>query len=117
MLLVSDATKLPVIYNRNADKSKHYITGSFGETESLFNMQDHKAHAHFRKIAAANYNFSNVKKMEPLIDTNIKNWIDKLDTLFANKDKPFDFSPWAVYSKILPSESVLRRGCTETLAG
>lgn len=52
MLLVSDATKLPDIYSRHADKSKHYITGSFGKTESLFNMQDSKQHAHFRKIAA-----------------------------------------------------------------
>lgn len=27
---MNDATKLPVIYHRFADKSKHYITGSFG---------------------------------------------------------------------------------------
>lgn len=37
MLSVSDATKLPVIYHRFADKSQHYITGSFGKTESIFN--------------------------------------------------------------------------------
>ncbi|KAK1625356.1 flavonoid 3',5'-hydroxylase [Colletotrichum phormii] len=41
MLLVSDATKLPEIYHRNANKSQHYITGSFGKSESLLNMQDH----------------------------------------------------------------------------
>lgn len=52
MLLVSDATKLPDIYSRQANKSQHYITGSFGKTESLFNMQDSKQHAQFRKIAA-----------------------------------------------------------------
>lgn len=52
MLLVSDATKLPALYNRQANKSQHYITGSFGETESVFNMQDYKQHAHFRKVAA-----------------------------------------------------------------
>lgn len=52
MLLVSDATKLPDIYSRQANKSKHYITGSFGKTESLFNMQDYKQHARFRKVAA-----------------------------------------------------------------
>lgn len=97
MLLVSDATKLPDIYSRNANKSKHYITGSFGETESLFNMQDHKVHAHFRKMAAAPYSFSNIKKMEPLIDTNIEYWLDKLDTLFAKTGAKFDFTPWAVY--------------------
>ncbi|KAI0129545.1 flavonoid 3',5'-hydroxylase [Xylariales sp. AK1849] len=97
MLLVSDSTKLPEIYNRNANKSKHYITGSLGETESLFNMQDHKIHSRFRKIAAAPYSFSNIKKMEPLIDTNINKWIGKLDTLFAKTGDEFDFAPWAVY--------------------
>jgi cytochrome P450 len=94
---VSDATKLPDIYNRNANKSKHYITGSFGETESLFNMQDHKVHAYFRKVAASPYSFSNIKRMEPLIDTNITKWISKLDELFAKTGETFDFSPWAVY--------------------
>lgn len=52
MLLISDATKLPDIYSRQANKSQHYITGSFGKTESLFNMQDSKQHAYFRKVAA-----------------------------------------------------------------
>lgn len=97
MLLVSDATKLPEIYARNVDKSKHYITGSFGKTESLFNMQDHKVHSRFRKIAAAPYSFSNVKKMEPLIDARMHEWINKIDELFAQTGAKFDFSPWAVF--------------------
>ncbi|KAK7991729.1 cytochrome P450 oxidoreductase [Apiospora saccharicola] len=97
LLIVSDATKLPEIYSRNANKSKHYITGSFGETESMFNMQDHKAHSYFRKIAAGPYSFSNIKRMEPLIDANITKWIGKLDTLFAQTGKTCDFANWAVY--------------------
>lgn len=97
MLLVSDATKLPEIYHRNANKSQHYITGSFGKSESLFNMQDHKQHSYFRKIAAGNYSFSNIKKMEPLIDARMKEWVTKIDSLFAQKGERFDFSPWAVY--------------------
>lgn len=52
LLLVSDPKKLPEIYHRNADKTGHYITGSFGETESLFNMRSHKTHASFRKHIA-----------------------------------------------------------------
>ena len=52
LLVVNDATKLPIIYSRNANKSKHYITGSFGKTESVFNMQDHKQHAASRKFIA-----------------------------------------------------------------
>ncbi|KAI8260620.1 hypothetical protein K4K53_001693 [Colletotrichum sp. SAR 10_77] len=97
MLLVTDATKLPEIYHRNANKSQHYITGSFGKTESLFNMQDHTVHARYRKIAAAPYAFSNIKKMEPLLDHHIDRWIEKLDNNFASPRKRLDFAPWAVY--------------------
>jgi hypothetical protein len=57
LLLVSDATRLPDIYHRYADKSRHYVTGSFGTVESLFNMQDSKTHARFRKIAAGSYRY------------------------------------------------------------
>ncbi|KAG7122389.1 Cytochrome monooxygenase gsfF like protein [Verticillium longisporum] len=97
MLLVSDATKLPQIYSRNASKSKHYITGSFGKDESLFNMQDASVHARFRKVAASSYSFSHVKKMEPMIDDRIQSWVDRLDDLFAKPRQKFDFAPWAVY--------------------
>lgn len=97
LLLVSDATKLPEVYNRQANKSNHYITGSFGETESLFNMREHRVHAHFRKIAAGPYAFSNVKKMEPLVDHRIEGWLAKLTMLFAETEREFDFAPWAVY--------------------
>lgn len=52
LLLVNDHSKLPEVYHRNADKTGHYITGSFGENESLFNMRSHKQHALFRKHIA-----------------------------------------------------------------
>ncbi|KAF5020719.1 hypothetical protein F66182_7251 [Fusarium sp. NRRL 66182] len=97
MLLVSDATQLPKIYSRHANKSKHYITGSFGKDESLFNMQDSAMHSKYRKIAAPLYSFTNIKRMEPLIDINIKNWIDRLQKDFASTHRPFDFAPWAVF--------------------
>ncbi|KAL1610164.1 hypothetical protein SLS60_001829 [Paraconiothyrium brasiliense] len=97
LLLVSDATKLPEVYSRQGNKSNHYITGSFGEQESLFNMKEHKVHAHFRKIAAGPYAFSNIKKMEPLVDLRITQWLARLSSLFAEKDEEFDFAPWAVY--------------------
>ncbi|CEL00466.1 Putative Monooxygenase [Aspergillus calidoustus] len=97
LLLVSDPTKLPEIYHRNADKTGHYITGSFGETESLFNMRSHKTHAAFRKHAAGPYSFSSVKRMEPLIDLRIRHWVNKLDERFVRTGAAFDFSWWAVY--------------------
>ena len=52
MVLVNDSTLLPEIYNRYADKSKFYITGSFGKTESVLNMQNSRQHAYFRKMVA-----------------------------------------------------------------
>ncbi|KAF4455210.1 cytochrome P450 oxidoreductase [Fusarium albosuccineum] len=97
MLLVNDATKLPQIYSRRASKSNHYITGSFGKEESIFNIRDAATHAKYRKIAAPPYSFSNIKKMEPLIDLNIQAWINKLQEKFASTQEPFDFAPWAVY--------------------
>ncbi|KAL4876444.1 cytochrome P450 [Aspergillus karnatakaensis] len=97
LLLVSDPTKLPEIYHRNADKTGHYITGSFGETESLFNMRSHKTHASFRRHAAGPYSFSSVKRMEPLIDLRISDWLNRLDEKFARTGAVFDFSWWAVY--------------------
>lgn len=97
MLLVDDATKLPLLYSRYADKSKHYTTGGFGEHESIFNVRDSTVHAKYRKIAAAPYSVSNVRKMEPLIDVQIKIWTAKLQAKFAETHEALDFSQWAVY--------------------
>ncbi|KAJ5409605.1 uncharacterized protein N7487_003964 [Penicillium crustosum] len=97
LLLVSDHEKLPEVYHRNADKTGHYITGSFGETESLFNMRSHKTHAVFRKHVAGPYSFSNIKKMEPLLDARINAWTTKLNEKFAKSGEAFDFAWWAVY--------------------
>ena len=52
MLLISDSTRLPDIYHRQADKSKHYISGSLGSMETIFNMQSWQQHAHYRKLIA-----------------------------------------------------------------
>ncbi|MCJ1405623.1 hypothetical protein MMC11_008851 [Xylographa trunciseda] len=97
LLLVNDATKMPEIYHRQANKSKHYITGSFGKTESVFNMQDWRQHAYHRKMIAGPYSFTNIKKMEPLVDARICEWIDRIDELFAKTGNKFDFCPWAVF--------------------
>jgi len=50
MLLVNDATKLPVIYSRTADKSKFYLLGVTEKTDSVLQMSDHKVHAYHRKM-------------------------------------------------------------------
>ncbi|KAK3709860.1 hypothetical protein LTR37_010690 [Vermiconidia calcicola] len=100
MLLISSATLLPSVYARNANKSKYYVTGSFGKTESLFNMQDNKVHAHYRKIAAGPYAFSNIKKMETLVDVRMRHWMATMEDRFVRKGgqgEVFDFAPWAVF--------------------
>jgi hypothetical protein len=97
MLHVSEAKTLPVIYHRQVNKSKFYITGSFGRTEAIFNMLEHRTHAYFRKYIAGPYSFSNVKGMEPLIDTRVEHWITALEERFATTNARFDFSPWAVF--------------------
>lgn len=95
LLLVNDSTMLPIIYNRNATKSQYYITGSFGKDDSLFNMRDAATHAKFRKVASAPYSFTNIKKMEPLVDEQIYRWVEQLGTRFTGEY--VDFAPWAVY--------------------
>lgn len=97
MLLVSDARKLPEIYNFKSNKSEYYLTGSFGETESLFNMRDHKVHAKLRRQVAAPYSFTKVSQMEPMMDERLEAWIDKINENFAATGKPFDFCDWAVF--------------------
>ncbi|KAJ5391839.1 hypothetical protein N7509_007329 [Penicillium cosmopolitanum] len=97
LLLVSDHSKLPKVYQRNVDKTGHYITGSFGENESLFNMRSHKTHAVFRKHVAGPYSFTNIKSMEPMIDARIREWSDKLNGTFVKSGEAFDFAWWAVY--------------------
>lgn len=52
MLLVSDPKMLPEIYHRRADKADHYVTGSFGKTPSVFNIQSYEVHAAARKRIA-----------------------------------------------------------------
>ncbi|RDW73285.1 hypothetical protein BP6252_07192 [Coleophoma cylindrospora] len=97
LLLVSSAEYLPMIYHRTSVKSKFYITGSFGETESVFNMQPHAAHAYHRKLIAGPYSFSKISKTEPLVDIQIAAWIKKLDDQFAQTGQPFNFASWAIY--------------------
>ena len=97
MLLVSDAERLPDIYTRNANKSQYYVTGAFGNTPSMFHMKSHDEHAYYKKISAGPYAFSNIKKMETLIDARMREWVDAVRDRFSETEKHFNFAPWAVY--------------------
>lgn len=97
LLLVSDSTKLPEIYHGRADKSDHYVSGSCGEVEALFNMKKHNVHSRLRKIAAGPYSFSNIKKMEPMIDNRMKEWADTIDERYGKTGKAFDLCDQSVF--------------------
>ena len=79
------------------NKSPFYISGSFGETEAIFNIQDWKEHADLRRMLAGPYSFSNIKKMEPLVDRRIESWLEKLKSEFLETGNEFSFSDWAAY--------------------
>lgn len=42
------------------------------------------------------YSFTNIKKMEPMIDARILEWKQKLDDTFVKSGEAFDFAWWAV---------------------
>ena len=42
------------------------------------------------------YSFTNIKRMEPLIDARVSHWIGRVGELFADSGEEFDFAPWAM---------------------
>lgn len=96
MLLVSDSKKLPEMYNRQADKSDYYITPSFGPVENILVTRDHNKHSQLRKIMAGPYSYSNIKKLEPLVDARVNRWLERLQNEFVSKNIPVEFTPWTV---------------------
>jgi hypothetical protein len=96
MLLVSDSTKLPEMYNRRADKSEYYITPSFGPVENILVTRDHQSHMQLRKVMAGPYSISNVKKLEYLVDARVGRWFERIQDLFVSPGKAVDFTNWTV---------------------
>ena len=96
MLLVSDSKRLPEMYNRNADKSDYYITPSFGPVENILMTMDHKQHGRLRKLIAGHYSFSNIKKLEYLVDARAAHWLGRIDEKYRKSGEAFNFTPWAV---------------------
>ena len=42
--------------------------------------------ARYRKIAAPPYSFTSIKKMEPLVDSQLSYWLSRMDELFASPE-------------------------------
>lgn len=96
MLVVSDAEKLPEMYSRSADKSEWYITPVFGPVENVIVTLPHKSHSKLRKILAGPYSFSNVKKLEGMVDARLTRWFERVNEVFVQTGKPVDFAQWSV---------------------
>jgi cytochrome P450 len=96
LLVVNDPEKLPEMYARSADKSDWYMTPVFGPIENVIVTLPHKDHSRLRKIMAGPYSFSNVKKLEDLVNFRIARWFERLDEVFISQGKPVDFTKWSV---------------------
>ncbi|KAF8456860.1 cytochrome P450 monooxygenase [Kalaharituber pfeilii] len=98
LLVVSDPRMLPVIYQRKADKTDFYITGTLGKgPESVFNVRAHQEHYHVRKRLAAAYGLRATKGMENLVSERIVEWTAQLGRLFADTGNVLDFSMWSQF--------------------
>ncbi|KAF2753440.1 flavonoid 3',5'-hydroxylase [Pseudovirgaria hyperparasitica] len=97
LLLIRDATMLPEVYHRYANRSPFYLKNMLGKGESILTTRDWRQHAQLRRVAGGAYAFSNIKKMEPIFDANISRWTKKMHTDFAVTGREFDFAPWAAY--------------------
>lgn len=60
-------------------------------------VQDHRVHAQYRKVAASPYSFTNIKRMEGRVDGNIARWLRRLDARFTVTGAVLDLAPWAIY--------------------
>ncbi|KAI5814526.1 cytochrome P450 [Pyronema omphalodes] len=80
-IICSAPSALPIIYHRHADKTTFY-NASFGPTTSFSSLL-HADHVIARKRLASGYSMTAVKQWEHDIDMRISDWIQQLDTRYA----------------------------------
>lgn len=96
MLLVADSMAIPAVFHRRDTKARFYIQGYVGESNSIL-IRDPAAHAAHRRLIGAPYALSNIQKMEPLLNKHILRWVNQMDKIYAQHQKPLDFSHWSHY--------------------
>lgn len=64
---------------------------------TIFATQDERLHRTLRKPVAAMYSTTKILTLEPFVDITIQNFIDRLDTLFADQDLSCDLGTWLRY--------------------
>jgi hypothetical protein len=45
---------------------------------------------------AGPYSYTNIKKLEPLVDARVADWLNRLRSEYAVKNKALDFTTWTV---------------------
>jgi hypothetical protein len=96
MLLIADHKAMPSIYHRRDTKSRFYLQGYVGKSNSIL-LREPAAHALHRRLIGAPYALANIQRMEPLLDKHILRWLNTIDERFAGQAKPVDFSHWSHY--------------------
>lgn len=96
MLLVADSKAMPTIFHRRDTKSRFYLQGYVGKSNSIL-LREPGAHAAHRRLIGAPYALANIQRMEPLLDKHILHWVSSIDERFAGQKKPVDFSHWSHY--------------------
>lgn len=96
MLLVADSRAMPTIFHRRDTKSRFYLQGYVGKSNSIL-LRDPGPHATHRRLIGAPYALANIQRMEPLLDKHILHWISTIDERYAGQKKPVDFSHWSHY--------------------
>ena len=95
-LLVKSAFALPIIYHRNAVKSRFYSNGGF-PAEPVISIRDHQTHSYRRRLIGPPYSYSKIIKAEPLVDKIASAWLKRLDELFVETRRPVNMASWATY--------------------
>ncbi|EGP83779.1 putative P450 monooxygenase [Zymoseptoria tritici IPO323] len=94
MLLVADSKEMPIIFHRRDTKSRFYLQGYVGKSNSIL-LREPGAHAAHRRLIGAPYALANIQRTEPLLDKHILHWISTIDARYAALGKPVDFSHWS----------------------
>ncbi|RVX74072.1 hypothetical protein B0A52_01904 [Exophiala mesophila] len=103
MVSVGDATEISKIYGFGGRfvKSDFYhvlLLYTKGKpVPTIFATQDERLHRTLRKPVAAMYSTTKILTLEPFVDITLQNFIDRLDTLFANQGLPCDLGTWLRY--------------------
>ncbi|KAI5921322.1 cytochrome P450 [Camillea tinctor] len=93
LLSFSDATLLPRVYHRSADKPKFYSSWIFGNTSAMFQSLKHEDHYAKKKLVAPCFSMNALKaNYEGKIDERIDEFCVKLRERSSIPGKPVDFS-------------------------